>query len=1546
MKNQIPIVAIIIILLVPISTAVLNQESDDRIDCIPSPEGFNDIPPETVIDMAFTARFSANDGQVQDDGLLYYALGENLSVGFGRGWLSFKVDGESSSVVRRTFVGCNDVVPVGSKPTEERSSYFIGNNPEGWVTDVRNFRELLYEDIYDGIDLRIHLTEGSLKYEFIVNPGSDPSRIQMRHEGMEDVRLSRGDLVIETVNGVIIDEAPFSYQTINGKEILIGSEYSIDGPNVRISLDSYDPGIQLVIDPSINFSTFIGGNSKDLLRSHYVDADGNVFLTGASLSLDFPTTPGVFNRTMGMYGMAFVMKLSPDGSSIKYSTFIGGAVSLGYGYAIWVDASGNAYVTGAVQGRDFPTTPGNFSHVGDDLTNIMVFKLNATGSSLIFSSILGAKDVTSDYGYDMLVDDAGMIYIVGQTGSLRAFCPSDSYQDRPKGKGDAFVLKLAPTGKTILNCTHIGGSEKDRAESIAMDSNNNVIITGWTLSSNFPVSSNAFCSTKNDEADAFVAVLDKNLTNLTYSSYFGGKRNDYGRGVSVDAQDSIYVTGLATYGFPTTSGAYDEVLDRYDAFVMKINTSYGLEYSTYLGGKEGEYGYSITVYDGGCALVTGYSGSSDFPTTMGGINSTLTGYQDAFITKFSPNGSEILYSTLIGCRRAVDPYEISMHENGFAYISGWTGDGGFPTTQGAYCTTYSGGPMDGFALRIDIDRPWVFNDSTPNTTTTGDPFQVNLTVRDNTDVSEVRLEYWYGSSSSHTRVTMNMTGGTNTNATYVSNLTTPSDSLAKFYYIVHMKDAAGNSNATGVTNVTVVDDDRPLMTDGTSQVPTTGETFRFAVDVFDNIHMDDVRVVYWFGGSVHEAVNVSMWSTTGTGNGLYDYDAVTIPLDSLRPLHYRFWCNDTSGNWNGTGIFELQVVDNDVPHLGDDLSDGTATTGDPLTFILNCSDNIGPTGVRVAFWYNESSPVHWNLTMEALDTDSGGNGSYGLAWSVFTDAVHAIHYRFHVSDGAGNVNLTVERVINVTDNDRPSFHEDSSDSTASTGEDFTYQIMVSDNIDVSDVTVSYWFGEGPATNLSMALQSMQGPGRYVYSLTIHIPTVIPGQLRYQFTAMDGSGNINVSQDRAVAIDDTSPPGVIDDLTDGIATTGDPFTFKVVVEDNVGIAGVTVVWRFEESPEEQLDMEPLGSADPNRATFTIEIDIPSDGTGSIEYSFQVIDTAGNQWTSSTRTVSIQDNDPPTLLEDLTTRTAIKGLTLTISARYEDNIRIDGVWVEYWYGDGEHANVSMTLDEVYSLVVSTPREPPGQFRYRLHAVDRAGNWAPPSGGSVSLFNSPPTIDDVPSWNVVEEEEMTLDLSPYISDINDPFDDMILTCDDDIVTVTGLVLIVYLLDWMPDRTITIAVSDGEDTTQAIIVLKVQNVNDPPDKPEIISPEDGGRFKRGDNVSFEASFGDPDQSAGQALTITWTSDRDGEIGRFTSDAQRIITTNDLSEGVHTVTVTVDDGEETSSTSLKVTVYEDDGNGGITGPTTSLMIIAVIVLIILVTAMIIWMKKRNEEPI
>ncbi|NIS11044.1 MAG: hypothetical protein GWN97_03670, partial [Thermoplasmata archaeon] len=217
----------------------------------------------------------------------------------------------------------------------------------------------------------------------------------------------------------------------------------------------YDTTCTLVIDPSLDFCTYIGGSSWDYVEDHFVGDDGSIYLVGTTESLDFPTTPGVYNRSIGRSD-TFVMKVDPDGSSLNYSTFVGGTNASDYGNAIWVDSSGNAYVTGYTRGRyDFPTTAGNYSIDQDFASDVIVFKLNETGSSLIFSNVMGDISTSDHEGRDIHVNDAGEILVMGYTSS-GFLTTKDAYQDEGNGHGDAFVIKLDSSGKQLLLGTNLG----------------------------------------------------------------------------------------------------------------------------------------------------------------------------------------------------------------------------------------------------------------------------------------------------------------------------------------------------------------------------------------------------------------------------------------------------------------------------------------------------------------------------------------------------------------------------------------------------------------------------------------------------------------------------------------------------------------------------------------------------------------------------------------------------------------------------------------------------------------------------------------------------------------------------------------------------------------------------------------------------------------------------------------------------------------------------------------------------------------------------------
>ena len=306
--------------------------------------------------------------------------------------------------------------------------------------------------------------------------------------------------------------------------------------------DPYGDAFVTKISPegsALVYSTYLGGSNWDQGYGIAVDSAGNAYVTGLTESNDFPTTPGAFQTTFGGYQDAFVAKLSPSGSALVYSTYLGGS-SYDIGYGIAVDSAGNAYVTGLTQSTDFPTmNPLQPTYGGSD--DVFVAKLNPTGSALAYSTYLGGR--WTDYGLGIAVDGAGNAYVTGATfstdfpttpGAFQRVCNGGSYCVH---YGDAFVSKINPSGSALVSSTYLGGSSYDQGASIAVDSAGNAYVTGSTGSSDFPVTPGAFqtvCNGGSGCGDAFVAkihLLDATTTTLSTAP----NPSSYGQAVTFTA---------------------------------------------------------------------------------------------------------------------------------------------------------------------------------------------------------------------------------------------------------------------------------------------------------------------------------------------------------------------------------------------------------------------------------------------------------------------------------------------------------------------------------------------------------------------------------------------------------------------------------------------------------------------------------------------------------------------------------------------------------------------------------------------------------------------------------------------------------------------------------------------------------------------------------------------------------------------------------------------------------------------------------------------------
>jgi cold shock CspA family protein len=304
------------------------------------------------------------------------------------------------------------------------------------------------------------------------------------------------------------------------------------------------------------------------------------------------------------------------------------------------------------------------------------------------------------------VDGSGYAYVTGETSSTDYDVTPGAFQTTNGGGRDVFVTKLNETGDQLVYSTYIGGSEWDYGFGIAVDGDGNAYVTGYTYSTDYPVTAGAaFQPTNEGGQDVFVTKLNETGTALVYSTYIGGSSYEVGYAIAVDGDGNAYVTGY-TYSpdYPVTSGAFQTTMEGWmDVFVTKLNAAgTALLYSTYIGGSGGEEGRGIAVDGDGNAYVTGYTDSPDYDFTPGAFQTTLEGWQDVFVTKLNATGTALVYSTYIGGSSWEYGYGIAVDGSGNAYVTGYTNSSDYDVTPGAFQTTYGGGWADVFVTKLDV----------------------------------------------------------------------------------------------------------------------------------------------------------------------------------------------------------------------------------------------------------------------------------------------------------------------------------------------------------------------------------------------------------------------------------------------------------------------------------------------------------------------------------------------------------------------------------------------------------------------------------------------------------------------------------------------------------------------------------------------------------------------------------------------------------------------------------------------------------------------------
>jgi hypothetical protein len=648
--------------------------------------------------LAFEPNQGQADSRVQflstGNGVASYLMGRETLLRHG------------SATVRMRLVGARSPRAEGLDLLPGTSSYFIGSDASRWHTRIPQFARVRYRNIYAGVDLIYYGNQGKLEYDFVVAPGADPSVIRVAYSGLRKLSVdSKGDLVLETPSGEIRQRRPVVYQESAGHRVEIAAAYRLDrAGRIGIEVGRYDATRPLIIDPVIEYGTYFGGGRDDGIAKVKVGADGNVYLLGQTLggslglttmditvtkfsnqvlyTMKITSSPRIVNGPTGLAvdaagnayiagitpdrnfpmvnafqsqnrgigaGSIFVAKVSPDGSQLLYSTYLGGSITdLAGGIA--VDSTGNLYLAGSSNSPDFPVrnslerpvsgetgAPAGFIGAVPQ-PKALVAKLSPSGS-LIFASLFGGDPGPSGFSQaiNIAVDSSG-VYAVGTTTSpvfparKVMATPELSSPGKPFGTAVAFAVKLSTDGQSVIYSTLLGFV--NWANGAAVDSGGNLYIGGGTTYPNFPVV-NAMQNKPGGANDAFIAKLNPQGDSLLYSTYLGGDGNDGLADLAVNSAGEAYLVG-GTYSknFPLVNAlpARSAAEDYFHSYVAKLSADgKSLVYSTLLGANASATG--IDIDSKGKAWVGGSMFAGIVPTTRDAYQAAPGGSVDAFLVE-------------------------------------------------------------------------------------------------------------------------------------------------------------------------------------------------------------------------------------------------------------------------------------------------------------------------------------------------------------------------------------------------------------------------------------------------------------------------------------------------------------------------------------------------------------------------------------------------------------------------------------------------------------------------------------------------------------------------------------------------------------------------------------------------------------------------------------------------------------------------------------------------------------------------------------------------
>lgn len=600
-----------------------------------------------------------------------------------------------------------------------KTHWLVGADSDRHRRNLGSYDHVRLEGVRKGCDLILRREAGRLRFDVELDAGFELSDWSLRIEGAESLSVTpEGGLRIETLAGVL-EQGPPTAWCLGEYGERIGVDVRarlIDGQRIGFELEGPAPGGPWVIDPLLTWSTFLGGTNDQALRAVARNSAGETFVAGIVDSFDFPVTPGAVGSSYQFSGDACLSCLSVDGSTLLYSTFLGGT---GFDIAngVGVLADGRMVVAGETTSTDFPVTAGSFGTQPQGFRDLFVTCLDPSGSQLVYSGIAGGESEERLNG--MALTSTGEVVVCGSTRSSQFPATGGAYDTTFNGGqfvGDAYVLRVRKDGQALDFATFLGGTGEDSALAILVEPNDDVLVAGTTSSSNFPTPGTSAQGFSAGGGDGFIARISSNGASLPAATFVGGSQSDTVMDLALDASGAVLFGGsTSSTDLPAGSNPAlkAQALGFRDGMVGLLAADFGSYLSLgYAGGAEDDDVKAVAIDSSGRWVIGGQTASGDLETTPGTYDDELDGLPedllpDLFVWRLDPSGSQLDYGTYIGGFSRDELESMIVHGTDSVVLCGKTDSGDYPTSAQAFQAGYGSTAIaSGMATELRmVERP-------------------------------------------------------------------------------------------------------------------------------------------------------------------------------------------------------------------------------------------------------------------------------------------------------------------------------------------------------------------------------------------------------------------------------------------------------------------------------------------------------------------------------------------------------------------------------------------------------------------------------------------------------------------------------------------------------------------------------------------------------------------------------------------------------------------------------------------------------------------------